>query len=163
MMKTVKDLEKMKTAKMNIFGTQYEHLIRDLEHDLITKYDGEERVAAKLSEWDEEAQQFIMSEVLRRINKSDSNKTTIDFNKLCSVLFFFITEDGKSIMIHYERPQFIDDVTLGEEARINANDMLEKKHGGAKELIGIAIARSEEQRKELMDKIGFREIGKGKL
>lgn len=163
MIKTIKDLEKMKTAKMNIFGTQYEHLIRDLEHDLITKYDGEERVAAKLSEWDEEAQQFIMSEVLRRINKSDPNKTTIDFSKDCSVLFFFITEEGKSVMVHYERPQHADDITLGNEARINANDMLEKKLGGVKELVAIAVARSEAQRKELMDQIGFREIGKGKL
>ena len=52
---------------------------------------------------------------------------------------------------------------MDKEARINATDMLEKKLGGVKELVGIAIARSETQRKEIMDQIGFREIGVEKL
>ena len=53
--------------------------------------------------------------------------------------------------------------TLDKEARINANDMLKKKLGGAKETIWIAIARSEVKRKDIKNQIGFREIGNGKL
>ena len=87
----------------------------------------------------------------------------VDFSKNCSVLFFFENEEGEATMFHYERPQFIDDATLDKEARINANDMLKKKLGGAKEIIGIAIARSEAQRKDIMNQIGFREIGNEKL
>lgn len=87
----------------------------------------------------------------------------VDFSKDCSVLFFFKTEEGEATMLHYERPQYVDDATLDKEARTNANDMLKKKLGGVKELIAIAIARTEIQRKDIMNQIGFREIGKGKL
>lgn len=42
--------------------------------------------------------------------------TMIDFNKNCSVLFFFETEKGEVTMLQYERPQFIDDAALDKEA-----------------------------------------------
>ena len=82
----------------------------------------------------------------------------VDFSKYCSVLFFFENEEGKGIMMNYERHQSVDDYTLTEEAKINAKDMVKKKLNGAKELAAIAIARSEVQHKDLMNKArkGFR-------
>lgn len=78
----------------------------------------------------------------------------IDFSKDCSVLFFFEKEDKEDelVMMHYERPQHVDDYTLNEEAKVNAKDMIEKKLQGAKELVAIAIARSEMQHKDIMNK-----------
>lgn len=82
----------------------------------------------------------------------------VDFSKYCSVLFFFENEEGKPIIMHYERPQSVDDYTLTEEAKINAKDMVKKKLNGAIELAGIAIARSEIQHQDIMNKAkkGFR-------
>lgn len=82
----------------------------------------------------------------------------VDFSKDCSVLFFFENEEGKGIIMNYERHQSVDDYTLTEEAKINAKDMVKKKLNGAKELVAIAIARSEVQHKDIMNKArkGFR-------
>lgn len=83
----------------------------------------------------------------------------IDYMKQCSVMFFFANDKGKVDMMHYERPQYVDDYTLNEEAKENAKDMLKKNLNGAKELIAIAIARSEMQHKDIMNKAskGFRQ------
>jgi len=82
----------------------------------------------------------------------------VDYRKFCSVLFFFENEKDELVMMHYERPQYVDDHTLNEEAKVNAKDMIEKKMQGAKELLAIAISRSEIQYKEIMNKAkkGFR-------
>ena len=76
----------------------------------------------------------------------------IDYMKECSVLFFFANDKGKVDMMHYERPQYVDDYTLNKEANENAKDMLNKKLNGAEELVAIAIARSEMQHKDIMNK-----------
>ena len=83
----------------------------------------------------------------------------IDYTKQCSVLFFFANEKGKVDMMHYERPQYVDDYTLNEEAKENAKDMLKKKLNGANELVAIAIARSEMQHKDIMNQAsqGFKQ------
>lgn len=77
----------------------------------------------------------------------------VNFSKDCSVLFFFESEEGKLITLKYERPQILDDNTLNKEAKKNAEDMIKKKLYGAKELIAIAIARNEAQRKDIMNKV----------
>lgn len=77
----------------------------------------------------------------------------VDFSKDCSILFFFDVGEGESIMMHYERPQYMDDHTLNDEAKTNAKDIIEKNLHGAKELIAIGIARSEIQRKDILNKI----------
>ncbi|TGB04684.1 hypothetical protein [Halobacillus salinus] len=76
----------------------------------------------------------------------------VDFGNYCSVLFFFENGEGERIVMNYERPQSEDDHTLTEEAKFNAKDMLKRKLNGAEELVGIAIARSEIQRKDIMNK-----------
>lgn len=82
----------------------------------------------------------------------------VDYSKYCSVLFFFENEEGKGIIMNYERHQSVDDHTLTKEAKINAKDMVKKKLNGAEELVAIAIARSEVQHKDIMNKArkGFR-------
>ncbi|CDO04295.1 hypothetical protein BN988_02849 [Oceanobacillus picturae] len=82
----------------------------------------------------------------------------VDYNNYCSVLFFFENEEGKGIIMNYERSQSVDDNTLTEEAKNNAKDMIKKKLNGANELVAIAIARSEMQHKDIMNKAknGFR-------
>jgi len=76
----------------------------------------------------------------------------VDYSKYCSVLFFFENEEEKVSIMNYERPQIIDDYTLTEEAKVNAEDMIRRKLNGAKELMAIAIARSEIQHKDIMNK-----------
>lgn len=76
----------------------------------------------------------------------------VDFGEKCSVLFFFENKDGEGITMKYERSQAVDDYTLTAEAKVNANDMIKKKLNGAKELVAIAIARSEMQYKDIMNK-----------
>lgn len=76
----------------------------------------------------------------------------VDYSKYCSILFFFENEEGEAIIMNYERHQSVDDYTLTEEAKINAKDMVKKKLNGAKELVAIAIARSEMQHKDIMNK-----------
>lgn len=82
----------------------------------------------------------------------------VDFSKCCSILFFLENEQEELIMMNYERPQYVDDYQLNEEAKVNAKDMIKKKLNGAKELVAIAIARSEIQHKDIMNKArkGFR-------
>lgn len=82
----------------------------------------------------------------------------VDFSKFCSVLFFLENEQEELIIMNYERPQYVDDYELNEEAKVNAKDMIKKKLNGAKELVAIAIARSEIQHKDIMNKArkGFR-------
>ena len=82
----------------------------------------------------------------------------IDYSKECRVMFFFDNGTDTLLVMHYERPQYVDDITLNEEAKENAKDMIKKNLNGAKELMAIGIARSEIQWKDMMNqaKTGFR-------
>ncbi|WP_423189416.1 hypothetical protein ACO1PF_00445 [Alkalibacterium sp. f15] len=77
----------------------------------------------------------------------------IDYNKECSVLFFFLDKQGQLLKFNYQRPQHVDDNTLNIEAEYNAQDMIKKELHGAKELIAIGIARSEKQHDEMLEEI----------
>ena len=69
-MKTLKDLEEMKTKPNNIFETQYKFFFANLENYYLDKFDGTERIKAELSNWDKEAQGFIMGELIEMVSKS---------------------------------------------------------------------------------------------
>lgn len=77
----------------------------------------------------------------------------VNYKNECSVLFFFVNEQEKLVKFNYERPQYVDDITLNLEARNNAEDILKKKLHGAKELIAIGIARSQKQHDEILKEI----------
>lgn len=66
-MKTLKDLEAMKTQKSAVFGNAYEFLMERLADYYVSKIDGENRIKAELSEWDTEAKQAIIQEVGIRV------------------------------------------------------------------------------------------------
>jgi hypothetical protein len=74
----------------------------------------------------------------------------INFQLQCSV-FIIATVEGKEdlISLRYERPQYVDDFTLTEEAKINFEDMKSKKIENVKELVKIYIARNKEQFAEI--------------
>ena len=67
-MKTLKDLEKMKTQKAIPFENAYEFLIERFVDFYIAKPNGIDRIKAELSEWEPEAQEFIIEEVISRVN-----------------------------------------------------------------------------------------------
>lgn len=76
-MKTLKDLEDMKTQKSSLWGTQYDLFFARLEDYYISKLDGIDRIQAELSNWDKDAQEIIINELIRII----SNSGIIGFNK----------------------------------------------------------------------------------
>lgn len=70
MMKTLKDLEKMKIESSTPFGTQYDYLLAVMEDYYIGKMDGIKRIEAELKKWDKEAQHYIANELADRISKT---------------------------------------------------------------------------------------------
>jgi hypothetical protein len=66
-MKTVHDLEELKSKQTIPFGSSYNFLIERLVDYLISKGNGKERVEAELKEWDDDAQRIIRSEVTKRV------------------------------------------------------------------------------------------------
>ena len=57
---TVKHLEKMKNTVTTHFSNAYNSLLMNLENNLISKSNGEQRNKALLSDYDDEAQQQIL-------------------------------------------------------------------------------------------------------
>lgn len=68
----------------------------------------------------------------------------VNFKEDCLVIFTFVKLDGSVVRSIYNRPQNIDDSTLGREAMVNSKDML-KNNYDFKDLVSIFIARSIEQ------------------
>jgi len=63
-MKTIAELHELKNKPMSPFRNAYEHLILDIQNDLISKIDGMERAKSKLSVWDSEAKEEIIVAVI---------------------------------------------------------------------------------------------------
>lgn len=69
-MKTLKDLEEMKTQVVKPFGSAYEYFFMNLVNLYISKINGAERINNELLQWDMEARQVIVDEVGRRVRAS---------------------------------------------------------------------------------------------
>lgn len=59
-MKTMKDLEEMKTRTMPPFDSEYDYLFETLEDYYIAKMDGMSRIKRELSKWDRESASVIV-------------------------------------------------------------------------------------------------------
>lgn len=78
------------------------------------------------------------------IKSSEENKINFDVN--CTVLIICKSNKNNQDMIfHYERPQFMQDDILTEEANKNFEDMKKRKLRNVDELLAIFIARTQEQ------------------
>lgn len=83
-MKTVKDLEEMKSKSMFPFENQYEFLFATLEDYYIAKTDGMNRIKIELSYWDTEAQKVIADRLIEII--SESEIVGFDKNEILSLI-----------------------------------------------------------------------------
>lgn len=72
-MKTISDLENMKSRPSTILGNAYEFLIGQLEDYYISKSDGKERIVNELKNWDKETQTIIVNTLVERISRSMIN------------------------------------------------------------------------------------------
>lgn len=66
-MKTLNDLENMKSQKCAPFENAYEYFFMQLTDFYIAKTNGAERIKRVLSDWDIESQQFIIMELEKRL------------------------------------------------------------------------------------------------
>lgn len=79
-------------------------------------------------------------------NVSYPQEEKLNFDIMCSVCIIVkIAGRNQPAIFHYERPQFIPDDVLTREALENFVDMRDNKIENIEELIGIYIARTEEQ------------------
>jgi hypothetical protein len=62
---TIDQLIEMKEQKMIPFGNRYEFLIMKIEDDLLSKFDGEERVKSDLKDYEYKAKLFIVHQFAR--------------------------------------------------------------------------------------------------
>lgn len=83
-MKTLQDLAEMRNRTSIPFGTQYENFFARLEDYYIGKLDGKDRIRAELQDWDKEAQDFIVNELVARI--SESRIVGFDKNEILSLI-----------------------------------------------------------------------------
>ena len=83
-MKTLKDLEIMKNKNCSPFGTQYDYFLEKLKDCYISKLDGISRIKTELQDWNEETKQFIISDLVESIVKSEPFE--FDKNELLSLL-----------------------------------------------------------------------------
>lgn len=83
-MKTIKDLEEMKSKIMIPFGNQYDFLFTTLEDYYITKMDGINRIKAELNNWDKEAQKIIVNKLVDIL--SESGIVNFDENEILSLV-----------------------------------------------------------------------------
>lgn len=68
-MKTLKDLEDMKSQKCAPFENAYEYFFMQLTDFYIAKTNGIERIKKALADWDIESQQFIVKEIEKRVKE----------------------------------------------------------------------------------------------
>ena len=66
-MKTLKDLEQMKTQNCLSFGTQYDSFIGRLEDCFVNKPDGLSQITSELSQWEDEAKKVIIPKLVEAI------------------------------------------------------------------------------------------------
>jgi len=84
-MKTMNDLEKMKDVSCPPFNNAYEWFMESLEDCYISKLNGKDHIIARLEEWDEDAQKYIIQILISNLNKKGFNKSkTYDLTLLVS-------------------------------------------------------------------------------
>jgi len=66
-MKTLNDLINMTNIKCQPFENQYNYLFLRLEDYYISKSDGINRIKAELSNWDDEAQNYIINNLINML------------------------------------------------------------------------------------------------
>jgi hypothetical protein len=103
--------------------------------------------------------EMLIQEYLRQYNNvspsdfynvSNPQEEKINFDIMCSVCFIVkIPGRNQPAIFHYERPQSIPDDVLTREALENFADMQDNKIENIEDLIGIYLARTEEQFKSL--------------
>jgi len=94
-MRTIVDLEKMKEKPtvlaelvkekgidLPISKNTYERFIDSLEHYYISKSDGKECIKNELSNWDKEAQRYIVEDLIDRLKKVGIQLTMGDLMEL---------------------------------------------------------------------------------
>ncbi|MFQ7166533.1 MAG: hypothetical protein ACLRQQ_13845 [Acutalibacteraceae bacterium] len=81
-MKTIVDLENMKSQKCIPFESAYEYLISALEDYYIAKSNGKERIKHELSNWDSQAQSVIIETLIARISPSLQDFNPSDLREL---------------------------------------------------------------------------------
>ncbi len=69
-MKTLKDLENMKSQQCVPFENAYEYFFMRLTDIYISKMNGVDTIKKELSEWDFESRQFILEEIEKRLKES---------------------------------------------------------------------------------------------
>ncbi len=77
----------------------------------------------------------------------ESKFQPFDIKNYCRVYFLFEDAEGKQSATYYERPQMLPDNLISKEGLANAEDM--KRRFSFKELLGIYIARTPAQVKEI--------------
>lgn len=82
-MKTISDLENMKSQKSPISATAYEFFISRLEDYYISKSDGKMRIEHEFKLWDKEAQLVIANVLIKRIGQ---NMMDFDPNDILSLI-----------------------------------------------------------------------------
>lgn len=70
-MKTVVDIENMKKQDTKIFDNAYSYLIEMLADYYISKNDGEVRIKKELNNWDSVAQEVILLDLKKCVEKSN--------------------------------------------------------------------------------------------
>ena len=70
-MKTVVDIENMKKQDIKIFDNAYSYLIEMLADYYISKNDGEVRIKKELNNWDSVAQEVILLDLKKCVEKSN--------------------------------------------------------------------------------------------
>lgn len=70
-MKTILDIENMKKQDTKIFNNAYNYLIEMLADYYISKNDGEVRIKKELDNWDSVAQEVILLDLKKCVEKSN--------------------------------------------------------------------------------------------
>lgn len=68
-MKTIADLEEMKSRSSSLFNNAYEYFFELLRDFYISKIDGKERIKHELNNWDNEAQKYIINVLIVKIGQ----------------------------------------------------------------------------------------------
>lgn len=82
-MKAKKDLILMKSVTNNIFENDYEYFFADLVNTYISKSIGIEIIKVKMKEWDKDAKEYILSELVGRLSVSGIMEA--DFSELINL------------------------------------------------------------------------------
>lgn len=77
----------------------------------------------------------------------------VNYEYECAILFFFLNEQRKEIILYHARSKYLNDFRLVKEANQKAEMLIEEKRHGATKLVGIAIARSEREYERIINRV----------